>query len=218
MDGLAVLALIGLLGAALLLLAPPAPGGREVRLHLLRCGALVLLLDLVVELVGTHVGMWSYNRSVYFLAGRVPIELPGLFGGGGVLLAALHLWLGRRQRAPSAGLVLLTLMGLGLLLYLWRVAYLGNSMSMLVVTLPFGLWGLNAIQEDVHRSHALLLAAGIAVLDHLVETWIVGSGSYGYAGGFRIETPLTYALLVLGVCGWLDARRRRVLATSRAPM
>ncbi|MED6334695.1 MAG: hypothetical protein VYE81_04790, partial [Planctomycetota bacterium] len=104
----------------------------------------------------------------------------------------------------------------GLLLYLWRVAYQGNSMSLLVVTLPFGLWGLNAIQEELHRSHALLLAAGIAVLDHLVETWVVGSGSYGYAGGFRVETPLTYALLVLGVCGWLDARRRRVLASSTA--
>ena len=60
----------------------------------------------------------------------------------------------------------------------------------------------------------MLLAASIAVLDHLVESWIVGSGSYDYAGGFRVETPLTCALLVLGVYGWLDSRRRRVLATS----
>lgn len=214
MDGLGVLALLALFGAAALMIAPPAPGGWRARRHLLLCGVLLLLLDLSVELVGTAAGMWSYNRSILFLVGRVPVELLGLFGGGGVLLAAVHLQLGRLGRAPSMARVLPALTAFGLLLYLWTVVVAGESMTLLVVAVPLGLWGLSAIREEVHRSQALLLAAFVALLDHGAETWIVGTGSYDYAGGFGVETPLTYALLTLAVFGWLDGRRRRVLARA----
>jgi hypothetical protein len=43
----------------------------------------------------------------------------------------------------------------------------------------------------------------------VVETWAVGAGNYDYAEGFTIETPLTYAMLVLGFLGILESVRDR---------
>jgi Ca2+/Na+ antiporter len=59
------------------------------------------------------------------------------------------------------------------------------------------------------RSGAVLLATATAVLDWAVETWAVGAGNYDYAEGFTIETPLTYAMLVLGFLGILESVRDR---------
>ena len=39
----------------------------------------------------------------------------------------------------------------------------------------------------------------------------MGAGNYGYAEGFTIETPLTYAMLVLGFLGILEHYRGRTI-------
>lgn len=82
MHELTLLAGLGILGAAVVLVLPPKPGGQVARRHLLHCGFLLFAMDLAIELTGTTTGMWHYNRSIYFLFGHVPVELLVMFWGG----------------------------------------------------------------------------------------------------------------------------------------
>lgn len=109
---------------------------------------------------------------------------------------------------PSITKVFAALTLFGLLVYVWDVGIQGQGTTLLLITIPTGIWGFHSIRREQTKAAALLLAGGVAVLDHLVETWIVGSGSYDYSSGFGVETPLTYGLLVLAVLGWLDYRFR----------
>ena len=77
-------ALVALSGAILTCLLPQVRKQRSRLLHLLKAGALVGGIDLVVELIGTYSGGWTYNESRLFLFGTVPCELPILFVSSGV--------------------------------------------------------------------------------------------------------------------------------------
>ena len=205
---LTFVAAVAALGALIFMWRPPAPSGWQARRHLLRGGALVGLTDLVVELVGTHTGGWHYNESIYFLTGTVPIELVILFSSAGIWLGALHLTIHHIKRWPDLDHVLLGLIGLTLSFYGVLLAR-GTPVNMIVFTLPFGLWGLVQIQSRTAQSGAIVLAAMTAVADGVIESWAVGAGNYSYTGGFTVETPLTYSLLVLGFIGIIEKHRPR---------
>jgi hypothetical protein len=202
---LTALALLAAAGAALFLWRPPAPGGAQARKHLLRGGLIVGLADLVVELVGTHTGGWHYNKSLFFITGTVPVELLVLFFSSGVWLAGFHLIIHKDLRFPKTEHLLLVLVALGAALYGLAIAR-DQEINMILFTLPFGFWGLLRIDKPSARSAAVLLAASTALCDWIIETWAVGSGNYAYQAGFTIETPLTYAMLVLGFLGMLEKR------------
>jgi hypothetical protein len=203
---LTLIAAVAAVGAGFFFWRPPAPGGALARKHLLRGGVLVGLADLVVELVGTHTGGWHYNKSVFFITGTVPIELVVLFTSSGVWLGALHLMIHQFTKWPDVERMLLILLAITLAFYGWSLAQ-QTPVNMIVFTLPFGLWGLVRIKSRKAQAGAVLLAAVTALADGVIETWAVGAGNYAYEGGFTLETPLTYALLVLGFVGIIEKHR-----------
>ena len=205
---LTAIALLAAVGAALFLWRPPKPGGHAARRHLLRAGLIVGLADLAVELIGTHNGAWTYNKSLFFITGTVPIELLVLFFSCGVWLGGLHLAIHAQKRLPNVEHVLLALVLIGLTIYGLAIAR-GLHVHMILFTLPFGFWGLLRIDDRRAQSGAVLLAAVTAIADWYVETWAVGAGNYGYKNDFSIETPLTYAMLVLGFIGMITKTRPR---------
>ncbi len=201
------LAGIALFGAVLFFLRPPTPGGAAARSHMLKGGVLVCGADFLVEFMGTHTGGWTYNKSLLFITGTIPIELVILFFSCGVWLAAIHLIIRGSAKSPPLQPLLLSLMGLGGIVY-GVIRADGGSVNMIVFTLPFGLWGFSRFESPRVASGAVLLAALTAVADWFVETWAVEAGNYGYASGFHLETPLTYAMLVLGFLGILEGRSK----------
>jgi len=201
-------ALVGLVGAVTFFLSPWVRRDPEARAHLLKAGLLVGGVDLIVELLGTYTGGWTYHHSALFVFKTVPVELPVLFTSSGVWLGAAHLAIRRLSgRAPSLDKVSLGVIIGSLGMYLAALV-LGQPLRMIVFTLPFGLWGYAKLPSDAQRALALLLATATAVADWVIERWAVGRGSYDYAEGFTVETPLTYALLTLGFLGILELGRR----------
>jgi len=204
-EHLAWLAFLGAPLALLLLVWAWWKNERSLIGNALRIGALSGGLDVVVELTGTTSGLWTYDKSAWFLFGHVPVELPVAFCAAGILFAGVHHALTRVSASPPVEPVLWTLVALGLAVYAARIAG-GHDTSMLLVTVPLGLWGYEQLKRPRMRSLGLLLALGVAVLDHVLEAWIVGAGNYSYASGFKPETPLTYAMLVLMLLGILERR------------
>ena len=208
MHELIPLAAVAAIGALMFLAWTWKAGLPQARRHLLTGGLLVFGADFIVEFVGTRTGGWHYNKSLWFVTGTIPVELLVLFFSCGVWMAAAHLFIESRTALPPlrpalAALTVLCLVGYGVLLGT------GHSVRMILFTLPFGLWGFARLPSDSVRSGAVLLATATAVLDWVVETWAVGAGNYDYAEGFTIETPLTYAMLVLGFLGIFESVRDR---------
>lgn len=200
--------LIALCGALGFLLFAWKVWGKASLHHLLRAGLLVGMVDLCVELMGTYTGGWTYQRSLQMIFGTVPIELPILFTSSGVWLGMAHLIIlktARTSLALSLERVLLSVTSLALLLYVYQLSQ-DQALRMIVFTLPFGFWGFARLPSDQARAGAVLLATLTAIADWYIETWAVAQGNYGYAEGFTIETPLTYALLTLGFLGILEGR------------
>ena len=169
------------------------------------------VVDLVVELMGTYTGAWTYHHSALFLFKTVPIELPILFTSSGIWLGTAHLLIRRfSDVVPTLDQVCWSITISSLALYLYGLG-LDHPFRMIIFTLPFGLWGFAKLSNNQQRASALLLATATAITDWLIETWAVRKGSYHYAEGFTIETPLTYALLTLGFLGILE----RVLRDSK---
>ncbi|MAA77851.1 MAG: hypothetical protein CL916_01220 [Deltaproteobacteria bacterium] len=204
MNELTPPALVAFLGAVLICLLPQVRHNRVYLLHIFKAGALVGAIDLMVELIGTYSGGWTYHESSLFLFGTVPGELPLLFISSGIWLGAFHLLIrNSRQTAISLDRVLVSLTAMTLLIYLGSFTT-AVPFRMIIFTLPFGLWGYSQFNEDRQKAFAIILASLTAIADWLIETWAVGRGSYNYAEGFTIETPLTYALLTLGFLGILE--------------
>jgi hypothetical protein len=205
-NELLVIDIIGLVPSALAVAWCVVKGRGAVLRQMLWMGALVGGLDLAVELTGTTTGMWSYKESVAMIAGHVPIELIVMFICAGMLLGFLHA-VGRDLRpAWNTEKVLLGLSLLGFGWYLYAVFAGGQDTIMLVFTVPLGLWGFQVIPDDGRRAVACLFALFVALLDVVLEVWAVGAGSYDYATGFQVHTPLTYALLTLAMVALLERR------------
>ncbi len=205
-EHLAWLALIAMGGAIPLLLWATVTKNRTVLRNALIVGSLAGGLDVVVESIGTFNKLWTYEKSAFFLFGHVPIELPLMFFGAGVLFAGVHSLLVHSPWSPSLRLAQIFVLALGVAVYAWWIST-GADITMLVVTVPLGFWGYEQLHSKQLRSLALLLAAAIGLLDYFLEAWIVGAGNYGYTSGFTPETPLTYAMLILMLLGLLERLR-----------
>ena len=204
MNELAPPALAALIGAILICSLPQVRHKPIHLLHLFKSGALVGAIDLIVELIGTYSGAWTYHESSLFLFGTVPCELPVLFIASGIWLGAFHLLIRNSGHITiSLDRVLLSLTAFTLLIYLGSFTQT-VPFRMIIFTLPFGLWGYSRVNGEQQKALAIILASSTAIADWLIETWAVGRGSYHYAEGFTIETPLTYALLTLGFLGILE--------------
>jgi len=166
-------------------------------------GVILCILDLVVELVGTSIGKWEYLNSSYFISERVPIELLPIFFSLGLILTFVHYGMSRLQWDISLDAVFLFMVIAGITVYILRTMN-SERVTLLMISVPMGLWGLSQIHNEKMRALSLLLATFIAITDYLVEIVIISGGNYAYAGGFRPETPLTYAMVTLAIFGALE--------------
>ena len=166
-------------------------------------GVILCIMDLVVELVGTSIGKWEYLNSSYFISERVPIELLPIFFSLGLLLTFVHYGMSRLQWNISLDAVFAFMVFAGITVYILRTMS-SERVTLLMISVPLGLWGLTQIHNEKMRALSLLLATLIAITDYLVEIVIINGGNYAYAGGFRPETPLTYAMVTLAIFGALE--------------
>lgn len=170
-------------------------------------GAIVAILDFIVEFVGTSIGGWTYNESVYHILGLVPVELVILFFSLGV--AIRYAWCCQyllKQELDKMELnfnhVLYMAIVFSLVLMI-RHVFLYRQSYLMIFAVPFGIWGvLNIDKENLEVS--LIFAIAVFVLDFVIESVILKTGEYVYATGFNMNIPLLYSLLLLGLFGVME--------------
>jgi hypothetical protein len=101
-------------------------------------------------------------------------------------------------------LIYFTITLIGMILYLRSTILLGFDETLLLFSVPAGLWGLHIIKNDIDKASVLIVALFVGILDYVVETLIVGTGSYGYTTGFHLGIPLNYFLLTLAFFGLME--------------
>jgi len=167
-------------------------------------GSLAAILDIIVEVIGTFNELWTYNESVWFLFGTVPVELPLMFFMAGALGKWVHFVSKKVKYNLQLNLIFFSLTLIGIILYLRSTVLLGLEETLLLFSLPAGLWGLHIIKDNVDKASVLIVALFVGILDYVVETLIIGTGSYGYATGFRLNVPLNYFLLTIAFFGLME--------------
>ncbi len=167
-------------------------------------GFLAAIFDLLVEVIGTFNNLWTYNESVWFLFETVPVELPLMFFMAGVLGKWIHGISKRVRYNLHLNLIFFSLTLIGVILYIRATVLLGVNETLLLFSIPAGLWGLHIIKENVDKASVLSVALFVGILDYVAETLIIGAGSYGYAMGFKLTTPLNYFLLTIAAFGLME--------------
>jgi len=173
---------------------------------LIGAGLFVMFVDLLVETYGTATGAWGYNESIFFIdlyGGHVPIELPMMFFGAGVIAAAILYNTRKYENAIrwEATDILLIWAGVGFALYLLGIADL-----LLMFLVPLGLWGL--IHTKIPKL-ALAIAFGALIVDAILELYFtVWTSTYWYQHGFNYLIPLCYFFGALAVIGIIGPRKR----------
>lgn len=81
---------------------------------------------------------------------------------------------------------------------------MGIDESLLIFTIPLGLWGFNTFKSDLDKSSVITVALFVAILDYVVEVIIISTGSYDYYQGFKLITPLNYFLLTIAFLGLME--------------
>ncbi len=166
-------------------------------------GSILCCMDLVVELVGTHIGKWEYLESSFFINSTVPVELLPIFFSLGFLLSYVHHWMSNSKFEINLDYIFLTMVLVGIVVYIIR-AMNEERVTLLMISVPLGMWGFSKISDSQMKAKSLLFAIMIGILDYIIEIIIIGSGNYGYAGGFRPETPLTYTMITLAIIGGIE--------------
>lgn len=172
-------------------------------------GLLLAAADLFVELLGTAIGKWEYVDSVFFLEGRVPVELVPIFFSLGMVMAFVYNWISESEWSVSLNLSLNIVILLGISIYAFRT-FNNQPVTLVLISVPLGMWGLMQIDEQHTRSMSIMFAAFVGVADYVIEVMIINSGDYGYPAGFRAETPLTYSMVILAIFGFIEWRRKRI--------
>ncbi|MFH1474017.1 MAG: hypothetical protein ABIE55_03960 [Candidatus Aenigmatarchaeota archaeon] len=167
-----------------------------------RIGLIVALADFIFEYFGTLNGHWTYNESLFFVFGLVPVELVFLFFSLGVIVRFLFLNFKKVKFLIGANAIFYALIFSALVLYI-RDLYLEPLPDMMPLAIVVGLWGIANIPKK-NRESALILAMVIAVVDIIVEITVIGSGSYGYPNGFSLLIPLLYGLYTLGILATIE--------------
>lgn len=206
LTGLALLSVFGLLVCSGLIFWAIRNENRPLVLRGLTFGSILCIADLIVELVGTYIGKWKYLESEYFIADSVPIELLPIFFSLGLVLTFVHYSMTKVDYTISLDGVFLFMLIAGITVYILRASN-GERVTLLMISVPLALWGITQISNDKMRSLVLLLASFIAIADYLIEVVYLNSGNYSYAGGFRPETPLTYAMVTIAIMGALERYR-----------
>ena len=167
-------------------------------------GSLIAILDIIIETVGTFNSFWTYNESIYFLFGTVPIELPLMFFMAGVLGKWIHGISKRIKYNLPLNITFFSITLLGVIMYLRSTVLLGVEETIAIFTVPAALWGMNTIKRDIDKASVLIVALFVAILDYVVETIIVGTGNYSYITGFKLTIPLNYFLLTIAFFGLME--------------
>tara|TARA_B100000029_G_C17370301_1_gene885895 strand:+ start:32 stop:733 length:702 start_codon:yes stop_codon:yes gene_type:complete len=167
-------------------------------------GSLAAVLDIFVEFAGTYNDFWNYNESYYFLFNLIPIELPFMFFTAAVIGKFIHSNLKKVKYNLQLNLLFGILSILGLILYIRSNILMGIDESLLVFTIPLGLWGFNTFKSDLDKSSVITVALFVAILDYFVEVIIISTGSYDYYQGFKLITPLNYFLLTIAFLGLME--------------
>jgi len=202
LDYLTILSIIGLVLAFLIFsFLLIKKDFREIRIYC-TMGLIAALIDLVSEYLGTSMGHWTYNESVYFIFDLVPIELLFIFFSGTVIGAFLFQNFNKIKIPIKANTILYILIIVAFLFYI-RNIYLESLADMMPLAIVFGLWGIINISEK-NRPSALIVAILAAILDFVSEVIIIGSGSYSYKNGFSICIPILYGLIIIGMLAILE--------------
>ncbi len=167
-------------------------------------GSLIAILDIIIETVGTFNEFWTYNESVYFIFGLVPIELPLMFFMAGVLGKWIHGVSKRIRYNLPLNITFFSLTLFGVIMYLRSTVLLGIEETIALFTIPAALWGMNTIKRDIDKASVLIVALFVGILDYVVEVIIVGTGNYSYLSGFKLTIPLNYFLLTIAFFGLME--------------
>ena len=175
-------------------------------------GSLAAVLDIVVEYAGTYNLFWTYNESLYFIFDLVPVELPAIFFTSAVIGKFLHSKIKDVKWKLNVNLIFLLLSLMGFTIYLLSNLVFETDDSLILFTLPIGIWGFNTFKDESHKSILLLIALFVGLIDFYIELWIINSGNYDYSAGFKLITPINYFLLTLAMFGLMqlfDLRKKQ---------
>jgi len=167
-------------------------------------GLLAAVLDIFVEFVGTYNEFWNYNESYYFIFGLIPIELPFMFFTAAVIGKFIHSNLKKVKYNLQLNFLFGILSLIGFILYLRSNLLIGIDESLLIFTVPLGLWGFNTFKSDLDKSSVLSIGLFVGILDYIIESIIISTGNYGYYDGFKLITPLNYFLLTIAFFGLME--------------
>jgi hypothetical protein len=167
-------------------------------------GSLAALFDIIIETVGTFNSFWTYNESIYFLFGTVPIELPLMFFMAGVLGKWIHGISKKIKYNLQLNIIFFSLTLFGIILYFRSTVLLGIDEDVAIFAIPAALWGFHVIKNEVDKASVLIVALFVAILDYILEVIIVGTGSYTYLTGFELSIPLTYFLITIAFFGLME--------------
>jgi len=167
-------------------------------------GSLVALVDIIFETVGTFNSFWTYNESVYFLFGTVPIELPLMFFMAGVLGKWIHGISKKIRYNLQLNVLFFSLTLFGVILYFRSTVFLGIDEAVAIFAIPAALWGFHVIKNEVDKASVLIIALFVAILDYILEVIILRTGSYSYLTGFELSIPLNYFLFTIAFFGLME--------------
>ena len=210
---LASLSIVGLITIALLSLWAYLEGHIALLRESLLSGFLLAVADLFVEFLGTTMGKWVYVDSVLFLGERVPVELVPIFFSLGMLITFVYELLNQSEWDISLSFSLNIIILLGVSVYFFRTLN-DQPVALVMISVPLGIWGLMQIDERRMRALSIMIAGFVGVADYVVEVMIINSGGYGYSSGFRVETPLTYSMVIIAIFGVIEWGRKRQTSTS----
>ncbi|MCD6576373.1 MAG: hypothetical protein J7K73_04405, partial [Nanoarchaeota archaeon] len=165
-------------------------------------GTIVALADIIIEFLGTSTHHWTYKESIYFLLGKIPIELVLLFFSAGIIARFIFIHLNQIKIPIRVNAMLYVLILITFLNYV-REIYQQTTTTIIPLAILVGLWGIVNISER-NREGALLLAILAAFADWISEVVIIGSGSYSYANGFNLSIPIIYGLFTLGLLAIME--------------
>lgn len=201
---LELLTIISVVFAVAILIDYLIENGAKDALKFLLTGAIVGIIDFLIEYLGTSTSNWAYFQSNYYVFGLVPLELPLLFFAGGIMARHVYIWSSKFEKPIKSNTLFFLLILLGTFLYTRAIYLLESPISILYVAAPIGLWGICNIPSENNRVSALVFATLIAAVDTFAEMFVIHSGGYDYVNGFSFDIPIIYALFALGVFGLME--------------
>ena len=111
-------------------------------------GSLAAILDLIVEFAGTYNLFWTYNVSFYFIFDLIPIELPAIFFTSAVIGKFLHSKFKDVNWKLNVNFIFLFISAVGFTIYILSNMIFDLDDSLIVFTLPIGVWGVYTFKND----------------------------------------------------------------------